>query len=425
MNIQFEAGLYGYAPDIIAANVCEMIKSAKRLVFTMHRVQLPTGLHLHFLRLMYNVLRMRGIAATLRAWRGDWLVGRMARQIAAGLQRKYRADRQSVTVMVHTRRDRNMLTRNLVKSDLALDFVVDFPLTFLNKAQIEENVSRRAQIRMEFLRQYQLDDGYKYIGMFGFLSENKGHHVAIEAMRFLPSEYRLLIFGGQHPMSIESYDFPRMASDPELYARNKSPYIASLIERAQQLLIDDAAQNPESPRPDDPRQHRVQFFGVLDDQQFIRGITAMDFVVLPYLKSGQGGSANASLALELRTRAVLSRNHAFMELARYYPGCFALVDMANPLQMAQSIHRWHEDLEPMQRDAVSRYNIENNILLHRHAFSHGAASADAFSKELTARRPPVTAADSGHVESRVIPRPPPIGRTPELEDAHAERSLTA
>jgi len=100
--------------------------------------------------------------------------------------------------------------------------------------------------------------------------------------------------------------------------------------------------------------------------------------------------------LELQARALLSRNHAFMELGRYYPGCFALVDMANPLQLAQTIYRWQADLTPMQRAAVSRYNIENNVLLHQHAFRHGAESADAFKMELIGQAPAATPIHSGY-----------------------------
>lgn len=418
VNIQFESGLYGDSPAQIAANVRAMINSAKRLVFTMHRVTPPAAPRSLFLLLMYNLLRRRDVANTLRTWRGNWLVLRLARSIANELQRKHRADPQSVTVMVHTQRERKILTRKLVATDFALNFVVDFPITFLNKGQIEENVGQRAQIRADFLHRHQLDDGYKYIGIFGFLSENKGHHIAIEALRFLPREYRLLIFGGQHPASIEPYDFPHMARHPLMYMRNKSPYIASLVELAQRLVTNDAGK-----APNDPGQHRVQFLGVLDDQQFIRGITAMDFVVLPYLESGQGGSANASLTLELQSRCVLSRNHAFTELGRYYPGCFALVDMANPLQLAQTIYRWQEDLTPMQRDAISRYNIENNVLLHQHAFNHGARSADAFKKKLTEARsadtwtPDLTA-------TKQVPPPSGVSRSPEVEAELVERSLT-
>jgi len=38
VNIQFESGLYGDTPSVIAANVYEMIRRSKRLIFRMHRV---------------------------------------------------------------------------------------------------------------------------------------------------------------------------------------------------------------------------------------------------------------------------------------------------------------------------------------------------------------------------------------------------
>ena len=43
---------------------------------------------------------------------------------------------------------------------------------------------------------------YKIIGLFGFVSEYKGHETAIRALKLLPAEYKIIIFGSQHPMSI-------------------------------------------------------------------------------------------------------------------------------------------------------------------------------------------------------------------------------
>lgn len=96
VNIQFESGLYGDTPSVIAANVCEIIKNSKRLIFTMHRIYPQAKTRSNLLLLMYNLLRMRDIARTVRGWRGEWLVRRMARRIIAGLQRKYRAEKKAL-----------------------------------------------------------------------------------------------------------------------------------------------------------------------------------------------------------------------------------------------------------------------------------------------------------------------------------------
>jgi glycosyltransferase involved in cell wall biosynthesis len=60
------------------------------------------------------------------------------------------------------------------------------------------------------------------VGVFGYLSQYKGHLTAIEAMRYLPNQYKLVIAGRQHPQSIKQH----VPIDP---------YLKQLIKRIEEI----------------------------------------------------------------------------------------------------------------------------------------------------------------------------------------------
>ena len=60
-----------------------------------------------------------------------------------------------------------------------------------------------------------------------FLSSNKGHSTAIEAIEYLGKNYNLLIFGGQHPANIDFYEMSDLDNNSEYINNNK--YINNLI----------------------------------------------------------------------------------------------------------------------------------------------------------------------------------------------------
>lgn len=385
VNIQFEPGLYGARPKQIASNICRMIDSAKRLVFTVHRLHMPPESPLHIALFKGLLSGPRGALATMRDWRyrnGNY---GMMKRIVASLATKAVTAPQNVTVIAHTQRDCDNL-----KLFYGLDCAIDFPVTFLNSNQISSHVSQRERIRAEVMEQYCLNPAHKHIGVFGFLSENKGHHVAVDALRYLPSDYRLAIFGGQHPMSLKEYNLSAMLDKPKLFSSNNNAYIATLIDAARRLLVNDSEHVPDdtdcsseqewnAPRP---TEHRVRFLGSVNDPDFIRAIIAMDYVFVPYFETGQGGSGNASLILELQSKVVFSRNIAFLELARYFPACYKFSDIGNAPEMAQAIFFWKDDFTANQVRAAAVYNIENNIKLHLAAFEGGIEAARSCKQQL-------------------------------------------
>lgn len=368
VNIQFETGLFGYSVKTACNNVMPLIRASRNLIFTIHRMYQPPRIHPLWKNCLKNGPRILKTLKQYRKYSGEFgpfvsmmrLIGEKAKTGCA-------------SIIVHTQREKDLLKLYYNLAD-----VVDFPITFLTKQEIANHVNNRESIRADVFAKYGFAPQDKYIGIFGFISENKGHHVLVNALRFLPLHYKVAIFGGQHPLSIHEYNLGQAMQEPTLFQRNNNAYISSLIDLAQSIVLPDEEHSRagfRKSRVNRVREHRVRFPGSVDDDDFIRAIVAMDYVVVPYMETGQGGSGNAALALELQAKTILSRTFAFMELERYYSGCFTMADIGNPLQIAQMIHDWQHDFVPAQRLALTKYNIENNILIHKEVFEHGPEQA--------------------------------------------------
>jgi hypothetical protein len=61
---------------------------------------------------------------------------------------------------------------------------------------------------------------------------------------------------------------------------------------------------------------RLHFMGAQNDEGFARGMAVSDVVVLPYLEVGQSSSGPLSIAMEMGSRVLASRNLAFMQFDR-------------------------------------------------------------------------------------------------------------
>jgi glycosyltransferase involved in cell wall biosynthesis len=375
VNIQFESILYGNSMKVAHKNILPLINASKSLLFTIHRVQNPALESPLWKTAIRNGTK---IMKTLRAYNLSRQNKSFKKIIEALKDHKRKG--HVVSAVVHTAREREILELYYNFND-----VVDFPITFLNKQQITATLSDRQAVRNKVFEKYAFDQSSKYIGIFGFLSENKGHHVAVDAMNFLPPEYKLAIFGAQHPFAILEYDLGEGLKKTSLFHNNNNAYISSLIETVNALNSKEQ-QDGALPTPD---KVRARFLGSLSDADFIEAMVAMDFIVVPYFETGQGGSGNASLALELETKAIFSRTFAFMELARYYPDCFEITDIGNAPELAQKIYTWNKDVTAAQKRATSIYCIEHNALVHKEAMENGAESARKLKLSLSSLQPTI------------------------------------
>ena len=336
VNIQFEAGLYGNTKNDILRRVKKIIKASNNVILTMHRVDLPKSIF--SLKTFKVLVSSKNIIGNLRRIRNEIYFKSLYKDLIKIM--KDHSKNNGSNIIVHTKRDKKTIER-------FFDFknVHDFPLTFLNKEERlrEKNISERNG----FIERYSLNKNDKIIGIFGYISEYKGHETIIKALSYLPDDYKLLIFGSQHPMSIQKY-------------KSCDDYIEKLLQ-----LIENISKNRKS------FNERIQFLGNLDDDRFIEALYCCDFAVLPYLEVNQGGSGIASLVLETKINALYSNNKAFDELNKYFPNTFSRFDIGNYMELAKKIKDYKENYTLKIDDCLEIYNIENNIIFHKNIFEGG------------------------------------------------------
>nr|WP_301542415.1 glycosyltransferase [Pseudomonas sp. CVAP\ len=143
---------------------------------------------------------------------------------------------------------------------------------------------------------YQADfaESDRLIGMFGYISAYKGHVDALKALEQLPKNYKLLIFGRQHPQTLKANG----KTDDYL------DLLIGLVKKSKSL------------------KGRVFFMGELNDKDFLDVVSSVDIAWLPYYENGQDGSGIASICLDLCPRVLCSTSFAFDEL-------FKLVNYSN------------------------------------------------------------------------------------------------
>lgn len=336
VNIQFEAGLYGSHPNDIIKRVKKLIDSSKNLIFTMHRIDLEVSIF------DKNVLKGFLSYDFISNLRNFWRQNYFPRVYSQLIKHIKNIKNKNIQIIVHTKKD-----CDTIKYAFDFDNVHDFPLTFLNG----EELHKYAQIsdNNKFRNEYGLEQTDKIIGLFGFITDYKSHETAIKALRFLPENYKIIIFGSQHPMSITQYE-------------KINPYLNHLLSEIEYKNSDEEEKTLHD---------RVLFAGNLGDEEFLKALHCVDYVVLPYLEVNQGGSGIASLAIETKAKTLFSNNKAFAELKRYFPDCFVSFDIGNYHELAYKIMNYRYNFESNIDNCLKKYNIEENIKFHKKLFEVG------------------------------------------------------
>ena len=345
VNIQFEAGLYGNNKNDILRRVKKLIEASNNLIVTMHRIDLPRLLFsLKTLKILFS---SKNIVQNIRLIKNEIYFKQLYRDIVKII--KNHSKKHNVNIIVHTKKDKKNIER-------FFDFhnVYDFPLTFLDKNQRLRK--RNDKEREEFIKKYELDKNDKLIGIFGYISEYKGHETIIKALSYLPDNYKLLIFGSQHPMAIQEFS-------------KCDPYISQLLNMVDELKKQEELNGKEMlPKKEISITDRILFLGNLDDDDFLDALYCCDFAVLPYMEVNQGGSGIASLVLETKIKSLYSNNKAFAELNKCYPNTFSKFDIGNYVELARKIKNYKEDYTEAIDKSLEKYNLENNVRLHLDIF---------------------------------------------------------
>jgi len=191
--------------------------------------------------------------------------------------------------------------------------IYDHPLAYLDYGELD-------RLKSLLLVQPKMVNGSARIvklGLFGFISYYKGILSAVEALRYLPSNFRVIIYGSIH--SVIGLD-----------GQECDDYLRKILHRIEQEHLVDRIDFRESP----------------DDDGFLEAMQAVDIVLCPYLEMRQSASGPAKMAIELGKPLVCTRTEGFLELATYYPNRIHLIDIGNFLQLAQTVHAIAEELGP-------------------------------------------------------------------------------
>ena len=341
VNIQFEAGLYGYAPDTVMKRIQMLLDSANDLVFTFHTVNFAApGLSksrlfskngFRVLREYYSAKRWPDLYDRLIKilWKIDNTPGKKA------------------TILVHDDK-----TRRYISRVYRFEHVYAHPLGLSSKE--EREMPHTEEEKAAFRKKYDIADDIVTIGIFGFVSEYKGHLLAIKALQQLPEKYHLLVFGEQHPASVQ----PFVTVDP--YLDRLLTYISETDTTNKKMLLRKDGKNEDALIAKELAR-RTHFFGNVNNDDFAQAMRCCDVVLLPYVEVNQMGSGIAALALENHANGIYANTKCFHELAQFFPDCFPFFDIGNYLQLAQSILSYKNVYDEAVSKALSVYNLEENV----------------------------------------------------------------
>jgi glycosyltransferase involved in cell wall biosynthesis len=232
-----------------------------------------------------------------------------------------------------------VLRRTLIESGLARDRVVCIPqgtppfdCADVDRKQAKEELGFDATDRL--------------IVQFGFVSSHKGHHVALEALAFLPRRFRLVFVGGPHPLANEAYYesvLEKLLGDPALF-------------------------------------ERVRITGHVPSAEVRSYFAAADVCIVPYLESKLATSAAAAWALTSGRPVIGTRIPALVELEQE-AGCLRLVTPHAARELAAAICEidGNEELAKLLVTNAEAYCERTAwpLIAHRHVRLYDDAVAQA------------------------------------------------
>lgn len=339
VNFQVELGLYGSRPRSALAVLRRLLAASKHASLTMHRIDLPMDARGWFAQLVTKPHKL--LFDALKRYRhNQWA--------DVYLQLLKLARSRNFPIIVHTKREAELI--GYLAPGLK---VLVHPICFSTPDDMAAVRSRSLQLSASLKRRLRLDDDSVLLGIFGFVSSYKMVHTAVEALRHLPACYKLVIVGGVHPHAIQPNEF-------------LNPYIRQIWTTVHGSLGDEKIAQGTS--QDDNVTNRVFFIGHASDPELNELIAACDFSLLPYMETGQSGSGVAALSMEYAQRMVCSKNLAFLELARFAPGAFAMADIGFAKGLADAIVAFRSALHVAAQAAYQeKYNGITNAAVYRAA----------------------------------------------------------
>lgn len=352
VNIQYEPGTLGPTGGIAFKRLKQIVNASPALSVTFHTFAHSGGLPT--LKILKSLSKLK-LTDALNISKDWW----RSRAIGASVFKLLKAEekRKHVSLIVHTKRESGFL-----KLDYDFKNIFDHPLSFLRDEDVDDALANSSREDFPPLRDVHADS--KIIGVFGFVAPYKGTLCAVRALRYLPENYHLAIFGAIHPAEIHPHvDLNPYLSEimREMTGFSDTAAAEDLATGLERIAIEQMRKN----RSD--ISHRVHFMGSLDEEQFAHGMALCDTVVLPYLEVGQTSSGPISFAVELRKPIVGARNHAFAQFARYHKERIDFFDIGNHIELADRV------VKPYVSERQSPvYSYETNRQVYLAAHTPGA-----------------------------------------------------
>lgn len=318
VNLQWEPGLLGGTYKQILRRFEKILRSNKNMIVTVHTVLSEEKFSaIDF----FKILRHSRFEAIRYISNNIRLYGNKTYEIL----KKNSDENPNFRLIVHTKREHRYF-----KEAIGIKNVYDAPLGYIRKNWRETLTAKAAELRQSWEQDY--GTGKVFIGFFGFLTDYKGIGTTIKAMRFLPENYVLLIYGGVHPALMHA-------------GEGVSPYVKQIMKL---VYPDDATKGKKKSLDNKSLIDRVQFLGAPADYEFAAAIKGCDINVFPYVEIGQSASGPVSQTVELGKKTIVSNNKMFSQFDKYFPKRTYKVDVGNHIQLAQEIKRITDMEEPGQ-----------------------------------------------------------------------------
>ena len=353
VNIQLEHSTIAKNPKLILNRLSRFIDESPKVSITFHTV-----FNLELFDGLWVIFKRGNIKELIRKYTSNKRNYSLLRGVDALVLKNQKI--KPLSVIVHTKRDAMYLKSRGYK------YVFDHPLSYYSKKEAEE--LRESVSISEFpLLLDNINQGDVLIGVFGFIANYKGIGIALKALKLLPTNFHLAIFGGLHPNSITNTSLnPELASIiNEILPENNVE-----INKARESNISISLKEStlmESHRYENNIFGRVHFLGNLTEKDFARGMVICNVVLLPYFEVGQSSSGPLSIATDLGAKIIASRTQAFIEFDKYNPKRINMFDIGNFIHLSQLIKVYTtESVETTFEEA--KFTSDTNISTYKKAF---------------------------------------------------------
>lgn len=285
VNIQMEAGLYGTLPQDIVKRFRKIVSANPLTSVTLHSPRLIRTTQSTSRSGIKKLLQLNIIGGLK-----DILNDKYS-NIHFEINKKIikASIRYQVDIIVHTER-----AKKQIRDFFSYQKTTVHPLKIVPEGYVQ-STKKLADIK----EQLGLEKDDIIIGMFGYINSYKGHIDAIKALKLMPKNHKLLIFGRQHPQTIKSDG-------------HTDGYLNLLIETI--LNHDKPNEKRKEKNKTIKLSERIFFIGELADKDFLDVASSVDVAWLPYYENGQDGSGIASICFDLCPRVLCSTSFAFDEL---------------------------------------------------------------------------------------------------------------